>query len=156
MGIRRRQNLVASLRTPLRISSSGIVRLQDVRRLFLQRFSRGLLARRIRRPWPPSRKRLRDSIPVSSDSKGLRGGKFPIRLPALRIRELWPLSRGRGFEISSPERTVSHASVYQMCGFEASETIPFSGADSIFSSCCGAISGQARDGATNGANGALP
>ena len=31
------------------------------------------------------------------------------------------------------------------CGFEASEPIPFPGADSIFSSPCGAISGQARD-----------
>jgi hypothetical protein len=31
------------------------------------------------------------------------------------------------------------------CGFEASEPIPFPGADSIFSSPCGAISGQTRD-----------
>ena len=31
------------------------------------------------------------------------------------------------------------------CGFEASEPIPFPGADLIFSSPCGAISGQARD-----------
>ena len=30
------------------------------------------------------------------------------------------------------------------CGFEASETIPFPGPDSIFSSRCGAISGQLR------------
>ena len=30
------------------------------------------------------------------------------------------------------------------CGFQASETIPFTGADSIFSSRCGAISGQLR------------
>ena len=30
------------------------------------------------------------------------------------------------------------------CGFEASETIPFPGADSIFSSRCGAISGRPR------------
>jgi hypothetical protein len=31
------------------------------------------------------------------------------------------------------------------CGFEASEPIPFPGADSIFSSRCGAISGRPRD-----------
>jgi hypothetical protein len=30
------------------------------------------------------------------------------------------------------------------CGFEATETIPFPGADSIFSSRCGAISGRLR------------
>src|SRR5277367_5434409 len=35
-------------------------------------------------------------------------------LPALRIREPWPPGRRRGSEISSPERTVSHAPVYQM------------------------------------------
>jgi hypothetical protein len=31
------------------------------------------------------------------------------------------------------------------CGFEASEPISFPGADSIFSSCCGAISGRPGD-----------
>ena len=44
------------------------------------------------------------------------------------------------------DRTRSAARLWTTsCGFEASETLPFPGADSIFSSPCGAISGQARD-----------
>jgi hypothetical protein len=39
-------------------------------------------------------------------------------------------------------RTVSRAPVYYI--FAASGTIPFPGADSIFSTCCGAISGRLR------------
>jgi len=41
-------------------------------------------------------------------------------------------------------RTVSRAPAYQILWVEASEPIPFPGADSIFSSRCGAISGRRR------------
>src|SRR5271163_3279808 len=43
-------------------------------------------------------------------------------------------------------RTVSLEPCTTSCGFEASETIPIPGADSIFSSRCGAISGRLRCG----------
>ena len=43
---------------------------------------------------------------------------------------------------SQAERKVAARPCTRSCGFEASETIPFSGADSIFSGRCGAISGQ--------------
>ena len=119
-----------------------IFRFQSVRRLFLQLFSRGLLARRIRRPWPLSRRRLRDSFPVLSDFKGLRGGKFPIGLPALRIRELWPLGRRRRSETIRRNARSAARPRTRCCRFEASEPIPFPGADSIFSRRCGAISGR--------------
>ena len=114
MAIRRRPNLIASPRTASADFSSASCDFKTLGTFFWNYFSRGLLARRIHRPGPLSRRRLRDSIPVSSDFNALRGGKFPFGLPALRIREPWPLRRRRGSEISSPERTVSHAPVYQM------------------------------------------
>jgi hypothetical protein len=114
MGIRRRPNLIASLRTASADFNSASCDFKTLGAFFCNYFSRGLLVRRIRRPWQLSRRRLRDSIPVLSDSNVLRGGKFPIGLPALRIRELWPLSRRRGSETVSPKRTVSRAPVYQM------------------------------------------
>ena len=43
-------------------------------------------------------------------------------------------------------RTASRAPCTRFSGFEASETIPIPGADSIFSSRCGAISGRLRCG----------
>jgi hypothetical protein len=39
-------------------------------------------------------------------------------------------------------RTVGRAAAYQMLWVRGSETIPFPGPDSIFSSRCGAISGR--------------
>src|SRR5271170_5608813 len=48
-----------------------------------------------------------------------------------------------GIEARLPElRTVSRCT--RSCGSEAPEAIPFPGADSIFSSRCGAISGRLR------------
>jgi hypothetical protein len=81
------------------------------------------------------RRGFRDPSSVSSDFNALRGGKFPSG-PARRVRQ-----RSCG---SRPQRTVSRAPVYQMLWLEASETKPFPGADSIFSSRCGAISGRPR------------
>src|SRR5271155_1341471 len=49
----------------------------------------------------------------------------------------WSEATDRGRSAARPRTRYS--------GFEASEAIPFPGADSIFSSRCGAISGQARD-----------
>src|SRR5271170_4942872 len=49
--------------------------------------------------------------------------------------------------LAAPEpewRTVSRAPGTRSCRFEASEPIPFPGADSIFSSRCGAISRRLR------------
>src|SRR5271169_2532835 len=46
--------------------------------------------------------------------------------------------------VSRRARTLSRAPCTTFCGFEASETIPIPGADSIFSSRCGAISGRLR------------
>src|SRR5277367_1157342 len=48
----------------------------------------------------------------------------------------WVVSRSRARSAARPCTTS--------CGFETSEPIPFPGADSIFSSRCGAISGRLR------------
>jgi hypothetical protein len=85
----------------------------------------------------PRRRRYRDSFSVLSDFKVLRGGKFPFpncSFVILTVRQ--PASR-----------TVSRAPVYHILwvrGFWVSGAIPFPGADSIFSSRCGAISGRLR------------
>jgi len=156
MGIWRRPNLVASLRTATADFSSASCDFKTLGAFFCNYFSRGLLARRIRRPWPLSRKRLRDSVPVLSDSKGLRGGKFPIGLPALRIREPWPLGRRRGSEISSPERTVSHAPVYQMLWLRGFGDHTILGRGFNLFKPLRRHFRAARDGATSAANEALP
>ena len=80
---------------------------------------------------PSPRRGFPDFNSVSSDFNALRGGKFSFR----------PRARSCG---SRPERTVSRAPVYQIVWLGASEPIPFPGADSIFSSRCGAISGRGR------------
>ena len=45
---------------------------------------------------------------------------------------------------SPPERTSAARPCTRCCGFQASEVLPFPGADLIFSSRCGAISGRPR------------
>ena len=86
--------------------------------------------------------RRRDSIRVSRNFKGLRGGKVSLHNsraapPTCETNLDWtPLMRGRGWSAAHPCTTS--------CRFEASEPIPFPGADSIFSSRCGAISRRLR------------
>ena len=53
------------------------------------------------------------------------------------------LSRSTGFVGRSRARSAARPCT-TYCGFEAFETLPFPGADSIFSSRCGAISGRLR------------
>jgi hypothetical protein len=75
-------------------------------------------------------------------SRACEAEKFPFitpELPHLLVRPIWiapPLIRSRGWPAVHPCTTS--------CRFEASEPIPFPGADSIFSSRCGAISGRLR------------
>ena len=81
----------------------------------------------------------RDSFPVSRFINALQAGKFPCRA-TMRIFFGTPeppfVSRRSARPAARPCTTS--------CGFEASETIPFPDPDSIFSSGCGAISGQLR------------
>ena len=58
-----------------------------------------------------------------------------------RSRPSPPTTFANGW-IGRRERWVCRAPYTRCCGFEASETLPFPGADSIFSSLCGAISGR--------------
>ncbi len=60
-----------------------------------------------------------------------------------RSRPSPPTTFANGW-IGPRERWVSRARYTRYCGFEASETLPFPGADLIFSSRCGAISGRLR------------
>jgi hypothetical protein len=75
-------------------------------------------------------------------SRACEAEKFPFitpELPHLLVRPIWigpPLIRSRGWP--AVHRCTTS------CRFEASEPIPFPGADSIFSSRCGAISGRLR------------
>jgi hypothetical protein len=64
------------------------------------------------------------------------------RLQSLR-RLFLQLCNFATFVSRSRVRSVGHPGTTS-CGFEASEPIPFPGADSIFSSGCGAISGRLR------------
>jgi hypothetical protein len=88
-------------------------------------------------PRPPSEngegRRFRDSFPVLSDFKGLRGGNFPFLNCSFVI-----------LTARQPESRTAARPCTTSCGFEDSEAIPFPGADSIFSSRCGAISGRFR------------
>ena len=108
----------------------------------------------------------RDSFPVSCDINGLRGGKFPFlattsseTLPA-SDRPRTPLSVIRrptrlaplGFAAAGLT-SGSHAGA-RSWGLQPSGAIPFPGADSVFSSFCAAISGQAGGAST--ARGAWP
>jgi hypothetical protein len=75
-------------------------------------------------------------------SRACEAEKFPFitpELPHLLVRPIWigpPLIRSRGWP--AVHRCTTS------CRFEASEPIPFPGADSIFSSRCGAFSGRLR------------
>ena len=73
-----------------------------------------------------------DFSSASSDFKAL--GAFFCNFAAFSSWRL--VSRSRARSAARPCTTS--------CGFEASETIPIPGADSIFSSRCGAISGRVR------------
>jgi hypothetical protein len=103
-----------------------------------------------------------DSFPVSRDIKGLRGGKFPSL--ATRSSETFAASNGLdpiGRQASLRDwpaaldraRTLvgggeSRRGAVTLCttsrGSGASGALPFPGADSIFSSLCGAICGRLR------------
>jgi hypothetical protein len=74
----------------------------------------------------PARRRFQFCIERLQDFRRL----FPLPKPG-------PSSFSR---LGCPSRAVSRRT--RCCGSEASEAIPFPGADSIFSSCCGAISGR--------------
>jgi hypothetical protein len=84
----------------------------------------------------------RDSFRVSRFINGLQAGKFPSRY----FRSAASVAgHAGGFgtrRFCSSERAVGPNT--RCSGLEASETIPFSGPDSIFSSRCGAISRQVR------------
>ena len=101
--------------------------------------------------------------PVSGLFNGLQGGKVSLQLPSCPIWRTITDSvhsrRGRRFRFvrkaTSRElrdfvmRLVNRSRTRpaarpgtRSCGFESSGTIPFPGADSIFSSLCGAISGR--------------
>ena len=104
-------------------------------------------------------------FPVLWFFKGLQGGKFSSRSPrgraaavdavADRVSSEWSTLGKQG--ALRPPRSASAATIFparpchscarsaarpctRSCGFDASETIPFPGADSIFSRGCGAIS----------------
>src|SRR5271170_3046943 len=82
----------------------------------------------IRNPEADARNAGADLNSASSDFKAL--GAFFCNFATLSFLRL--VSRSRARSAARP-RTTS-------CGFEAAEAIPFPGADSIFSSRCGAIS----------------
>jgi hypothetical protein len=60
------------------------------------------------------------------------------------VRFRAPRGTNSGVLSLSTLRPVVARPCTRCCGSEATETIPFPGAESIFSSCCGAISGQLR------------
>ena len=78
--------------------------------------------------------------------------EIPIRFRAISMlceAENFPPASARvEFDnvLAAPGRSARSAArpCTRCCGFEASETIPFPGADLIFSSRCGAISGRPR------------
>ena len=77
-------------------------------------------------------------ITIRDFSKVCEEEKFPLQLRPWHSRACAAVLR-----LVSRRRARAAARLCtRSCGFEASEPIPFPGADSIFSSRCGAISGQ--------------